>query len=149
MRSCPPKTELDWGVFQPSNRSLQDGGGAKMGNVFLDPDTRKIAFKYLTRCRERILAIHASGRCPLRNYGMSLRTIGGVVAPKVFLRVSSRYVVVRIDDMKECRSLTFARPFPDPQASRPKFPIVVGYRSGTHYCSVLHMRFIRKKTSMV
>lgn len=64
MRSCPPKTELDWDVFQPSNRSLQKGGGAKMGNVFLDPDTRKIAFKYLTRCRERIFKTHASGRCP-------------------------------------------------------------------------------------
>jgi hypothetical protein len=64
MRSCPPKTEVDWDVFQPSNRSLQDGGRAKMGNVSLYPDTREIAFKYLTRCRERILEIHASGRCP-------------------------------------------------------------------------------------
>jgi hypothetical protein len=37
----------------------------------------------------------------------------------VFLRVSGRYVVVRVDDIKECQSLTFARPFLDPQASGP------------------------------
>jgi hypothetical protein len=64
MRSCPPKTELDWDVFQPSNRSLQDRGGAKMGNVSGYPDLRSAAFRYLTRCRERILEIHAHGRCP-------------------------------------------------------------------------------------
>lgn len=64
MRSCPPKTELDWDLFQPSNRSLQDRGGAKMGNVSLYPDLRSAAFRYLTRCRERILEIHAHVRCP-------------------------------------------------------------------------------------
>ena len=64
MGSCPPKTELDWDVFQPSNRSLQDRGGAKMGNVSVYPDLRGIAFRYLTRCRERILKTHASGQCP-------------------------------------------------------------------------------------
>lgn len=64
MNTRPPKTDLDWGVFDRTNRVPEKGGSGKMGNLLWYNDAKNKAFRYLTQCRAEIFNIHAAGQCP-------------------------------------------------------------------------------------
>jgi hypothetical protein len=63
MDSRPLKTDLDWGVFDCTNRVPERGGSGKMGNLLWYNDAKNKAFRYLTQCRAQIFDIHARGQC--------------------------------------------------------------------------------------
>jgi hypothetical protein len=65
MGSNPPKTDLDWDVFNYSNRVAAHGGSKKMSNAMWTENANRLAFKYLTQCRVQIFHIHNQGQCPV------------------------------------------------------------------------------------
>lgn len=65
MGSNPLKTDLDWDVFNYSNRIAAHGGSGKMSNAMWTENANRLAFKYLTQCRAQIFHIHNQGQCPV------------------------------------------------------------------------------------